>query len=250
MAIIEQTGVLKQVDDEGNVVVLYPAVKTDSTLLESGAPADAAAVGEALKNVKPADSSVTLTQVEYDALSDEEKNNGTTYFISDANGECDATQVSFTSSNYTATNVAGALEEVNSSLKANNKQFYFDYKDGKYGYNTSSSRGADTFHPFSDSNGVFYVGTSTSSVDCTSIPDYQNLTAANFFLCPVSSYYSISKSKDWTRDTAGASLSYSKNYNQETGILTFTYSFRVWLLYEFDGYTEEILNCNVFCKLS
>ena len=119
MAIIEQTGVLKQVDDEGNVVVLYPAVKTDSTLLESGAPADAAAVGEALKNVKPADSSVVLTQVEYDALSDEEKNNGTTYFISDANGECDATQVSFTSSNYTATNVAGALEEVNSSLSEN-----------------------------------------------------------------------------------------------------------------------------------
>jgi hypothetical protein len=33
-------------------------------------------------------------------------------------------------------------------LKANNKSFYFDYHDGIYGYNTSSSRGADTFVPF------------------------------------------------------------------------------------------------------
>ena len=34
-------------------------------------------------------------------------------------------------------------------LKTNNKYFYFDYQGGKYGYNTSSSRGADTFSPFS-----------------------------------------------------------------------------------------------------
>lgn len=26
--------------------------------------------------------------------------------------------------------------------------FYFDYKGGKYGFNTSASRGADTFNPF------------------------------------------------------------------------------------------------------
>ena len=29
-----------------------------------------------------------------------------------------------------------------------NQYFYFDYHDGSYGYNTSSSRGADTFFPF------------------------------------------------------------------------------------------------------
>lgn len=46
--------------------------------------------------------------------------------------------------------IAGALalKEVNSSLKANNNQIYMDYHDGKYGINTSSSRGADTFIPF------------------------------------------------------------------------------------------------------
>ena len=44
---------------------------------------------------------------------------------------------------------ANALKEVNNSLIANNKHFYFDYKNGKYGYNTNPSRGADTFVPFS-----------------------------------------------------------------------------------------------------
>lgn len=34
---------------------------------------------------------------------------------------------------------------------ANSNHFYFDYKDGKYGYNTNPNRGADTFFPFSNS---------------------------------------------------------------------------------------------------
>ncbi len=37
---------------------------------------------------------------------------------------------------------------IRNQLKANDNSFYFDYKDGKYGYNTSANRGADTFHPF------------------------------------------------------------------------------------------------------
>lgn len=41
---------------------------------------------------------------------------------------------------------------LNNSLIANSNHFYFDYKDGKYGYNTDSSRGADTFVPFSNGN--------------------------------------------------------------------------------------------------
>ena len=40
---------------------------------------------------------------------------------------------------------------LNNSLVANSKHFYFDYKDGKYGYNTNPNRGADTFIPFSNS---------------------------------------------------------------------------------------------------
>ena len=47
---------------------------------------------------------------------------------------------------------ANALKEVNNSLVANSNHFYFDYKDGKYGYNTNPNRGADTFVPFSNGN--------------------------------------------------------------------------------------------------
>ena len=35
-------------------------------------------------------------------------------------------------------------------MVANSNHFYFDYKDGKYGFNTDSSRGADTFFPFNN----------------------------------------------------------------------------------------------------
>lgn len=45
--------------------------------------------------------------------------------------------------------VTNNINSINKSLTANSKHFYFDYKNGKYGYNTDSSRGADTFFPFS-----------------------------------------------------------------------------------------------------
>lgn len=34
-------------------------------------------------------------------------------------------------------------------LSVGDQRFYFDVQNGKYGYNTSPNRGADTFHPFS-----------------------------------------------------------------------------------------------------
>ena len=47
---------------------------------------------------------------------------------------------------------------LNSSLTANSKHFYFDYKNGKYGFNTSSSRGADTFIPFKGEQVLTFIG--------------------------------------------------------------------------------------------
>ena len=49
---------------------------------------------------------------------------------------------------------AGAVQELNSSLTVNDNQFYFDYKDGKYGFNTDPNRGADTFSPFSSGDSL------------------------------------------------------------------------------------------------
>lgn len=39
-------------------------------------------------------------------------------------------------------------QDLNDRLVANDTKFVFDYKNGKYGYNTDPNRGADTFVPF------------------------------------------------------------------------------------------------------
>lgn len=39
-------------------------------------------------------------------------------------------------------------DEIEGHLKVGDEEFYFDKKDGKFGYNTDEGRGADTFHPF------------------------------------------------------------------------------------------------------
>ena len=49
-----------------------------------------------------------------------------------------------------ATTVEGKVSTIENELTANNRRIYMDYKNGKYGYNTSANRGADTFFPFSD----------------------------------------------------------------------------------------------------
>jgi len=49
----------------------------------------------------------------------------------------------------TRTNTAqGGVDDLVSQLKTGSTSFYFDYKNGQYGWNSSSARGAGTFHPF------------------------------------------------------------------------------------------------------
>ena len=66
------------------------------------------------------DNSVTLTRAEYDALSDEEKDSDTTYYISDGDAQSNAFSVPFTSDKYTATNTGDALIEVKTELEETN----------------------------------------------------------------------------------------------------------------------------------
>ena len=59
-------------------------------------------------------------------------------------------------------------------MVANSNHFYFDYKDGKYGYNTDPNRGADTFNPFKSSasftvKGMTYPKTQIVSIDVSGI---------------------------------------------------------------------------------
>ena len=41
-----------------------------------------------------------------------------------------------------------SINTLNGQLTSGSTHFYFDYKNGRWGWNSSAARGADTFHPF------------------------------------------------------------------------------------------------------
>lgn len=58
----------------------------------------------------------------------------------------------------------GAITQHDDQLTAGETEFYFDQKDGVFGWNESSERGADTFHPFKSGGGGFVLtGTAFAS---------------------------------------------------------------------------------------
>ena len=81
------------------------------------------------------------------------KSDGSTELVTVARAEGTVSQegdaFSAENMNDLETRIGNEFGKINNSLTANNSQFYFDYQDGKYGYNTDPNRGADTFHPFS-----------------------------------------------------------------------------------------------------
>lgn len=109
---------------------------------------------------------------------------------------------------------AESIKSLNNSLTANNNKFYFDYQDGKYGYNTDPNRGADTFSPFKSGVSVLCTvennsyNTSSKEVDLSSfLDDTKKYSSDNFLIVPKSvGYYGIS--------TSGAGAS---SYNPRSG---------------------------------
>ena len=79
--------------------------------------------------------------------------------LGDIHGITDSLEVA--SSDLAASTIAVNTinNNVNNRLTANDKQFYFDYQNGQYGWNESVLRGADTFHPFKlvTKNNIFGV---------------------------------------------------------------------------------------------
>ena len=64
-----------------------------------------------------------------------------------------------------------AISTLENELTANGKRIYLDYKDGKYGYNTSATRGADTFSPFKSGEITEYTNlTTVLSVSGNNLP--------------------------------------------------------------------------------
>lgn len=78
---------------------------------------------------KKEDKHIKLTQAEYDVLSNEEKNNGKMYLITDANEVGEAGQISYdnTSSGLSATTVQSAVDELNSTKVGEYTVLYSDY---------------------------------------------------------------------------------------------------------------------------
>lgn len=73
----------------------------------------------------PSDTSVWISQAEYDALSEEEQMNGSDYYIYDANTNDNAYTIPFVSDNYEAKNTGNALNEIKTALVSliKNEQF-------------------------------------------------------------------------------------------------------------------------------
>ena len=116
--------------------------------------------------------------------------------------------------------VYSAYTKLNNQLKANNNEIYMDYQNGKYGYNTSASRGADTFHPF---RGYEYLGQGTN-FNVSSYPGYQNFTVDNFIVEPVGN---VSASCYWTQGSlcyAEVDGHINKGYNPNTGTFSANFS--------------------------
>ena len=76
-----------------------------------------------VKNGIPyAGNAVTVTQAQYDALSEAEKKNGTVYYIYDSDALLDASDVSYdnTSSGLSAANTQAAIDEISSDVESLN----------------------------------------------------------------------------------------------------------------------------------
>lgn len=110
-----------------------------------------------------------------------------------------------------------SITAVNNQLKANNNDIYMDYHDGKYGVNTSSSRGADTFIPFKELH-IVEIGTFSGygTFNLSSYDDYQSFTVNNFMFGDLS--ISASGGGNWNYSTS-ASNSMAISYDSSTGVL-------------------------------
>ena len=113
-------------------------------------------------------------------------------------------------------------------MTANGNRLYMDYKDGKYGYNTSPTRGADTFVPFKRST-HYRLGTTGQVPSGTNLTntltnlgiDPNSLTSANFI------YQATSVNASVHQETGAAvygwgSKPLSMSYNPTTHVLTYT----------------------------
>lgn len=117
-------------------------------------------------------------------------------------------------------NVKPKVATLEEELTANGNRIYMDYKNGKYGYNTSPTRGADTFTPFRELK-IVRLGKTGTSYDVKAYDGWQDFTNDNFYLRVNSISMSANNNVLPNNNInyggiGGPSISYNKN----TGIVT------------------------------
>ena len=166
------------------------------------------------------DNSVTLTRAEYDALSDEEKDSNTTYYISDEGAQPNAFSVPFTSDKYTATNTGDALIEVKSEIADVNSNLPY-LKMSPLVDSNGNQLSPNSFHDSALSIG--YSHGTISGLDVTAyIPiitmrwydSSENIRTIQYALSGITTYirYSVS-STEWSNWTSGATQSQIDSIN-------------------------------------
>ncbi len=68
--------------------------------------------------------------------------------VEEKTDDLDTINSNITSLKTRATNLEKKASALESELTANGNRIYMDYQNGKYGFNTSAERGADSFVPF------------------------------------------------------------------------------------------------------
>lgn len=106
-------------ETEGNQELIDIRTGYDGTQYLTAGTAVREQFNAVIDKVEHTDNSIELTMAEYEALSEEEKNNGSIYFITDAGGQRDAITVTYnnTSSGLEATNLQDAIDELASLVQ-------------------------------------------------------------------------------------------------------------------------------------
>lgn len=101
---------------------------------------------------------------------------GTTNYSTVGNGTISGALVSL---NTSVSNLNTSVATHTNQLNFNSTPFYLDSQGGRWGWNSSSARGAGTFHPF---NTTSLIGTGSSSYDIRSKSNWASLTVNDFLV--------------------------------------------------------------------
>lgn len=179
------------------------------------------------------DGTVSFTdETEYDQVGD---SFGATQ-INEINGKINSIDTSIGTINTNISNINTSINNLNSELTASGTKFYFDYKNGKWGWNSSPARGAGTFHPFKQYSAagsysidaLFHVDGSESGKASTQLT-LQRMTddgVLSLTQSILSGYRGQTSAVDnntsgyisFTNNTRGTSISYGRDGNYQYSV--------------------------------